>query len=722
MAQDAPRYVRLVLAVHAALLLLVIVVVYLATREIYATTQAQAIAQAQENQALVARQTARGVEDYFDAILDTLDLLRLSEREGRATGGGADGTTGGGAAVEEGPQSSAQSSAESSAGPSTLAVMKLAAEAGLAVPTADPTADPSTGPAADPAAAPTSRPRSTEQLREAVVSGIERASEDGQFRPPPAFWTIAASLWEQLDDRATALIVYNRRPGGRMPGGGRLAARVLREYRDPDAPPLDPLLRDATGWLEQLKGPGVSGLYGDPGSRSLLAAVPLGQDSPLLIVAVIPRRAVVDRFLAALNSGADRGVNATLLDGVGVILGGPDHALVAKSILTDIPDPDFQEFVSGVINMANQGDARPQRRVIDHPLEIGGKTLAEAVASFHPVHVGRQTWWVMVLGSLADVNSVVDDTFSRAGKWAAGLIIAITAILTSTAVQTIKARNRLEKMRTDLLDKELGQARRIQLDWLPPPHGEGKGMKIVAVNEPASHISGDFYDWFDLDDGRTVLTIGDVTGHGMSAAFLMATCQLLVRNTMVQVEDPGRTLEEVNRQLCVQAFNGQFVTMLIAIVDPVAGTMQVSCAGHPPPLTSGPNGFEPLDVDAQLVLGVEADMDFPTQTLRLRDGACLLLYTDGVTEAQNRSGDRYSVEQLAEELDPTLDTADDLARAVHAVVDFFRDGHPIDDDLTYVAVRLEPSPARDADPASDPVADPSAAPDALTSAPVGVQS
>ena len=62
--------------------------------------------------------------------------------------------------------------------------------------------------------------------------------------------------------------------------------------------------------------------------------------------------------------------------------------------------------------------------------------------------------------------------------------------------------------------------------------------------------------------------IGDVTGHGMSAAFLMATAQLLVRNTLPQSRDPGRCLEEVNRQLCVQVFNGQFVTMQLLVIDP----------------------------------------------------------------------------------------------------------------------------------------------------------
>ena len=688
--QDAPKYVRLVLALHAALLVVVIAVVYVATRTIYYSTQQQAITQAQENQALVARQTAAAVENYFDSILDVLDLLRLSDKTGRPTVPGdqpASSGTSGAAAPPPGVTRTAGALAPADASdPATRAATELPPE-----PT--PEID-STQPAG---------PRATEQLREAVVNGIERASEDGRFQPPPGFWTFSASLWEQLGSRATGMVVYNRRPGGRTgaviygtgPGAvtDKLAGRVLREYKEPRAAPLRPVLEDATTWIEQLKGPAVSGLYGLPGQRSILAAVPLGQDSPVVIVAVIARKSIVEKFLSDLNHGEGRRVNATLLDPVGTIIGGPDPTLIGRSILTDIPDAEFQEFVSGVITQANQGTPRPQRRVIDRPLQLGAATIAEAVATFHPVQIGSRTWWVMVLGSMSDVNAVVDDTFSRAGKWALFVIVAITAILVSTAIQTIKARNRIEKMRTDLLDKELGQARRIQLDWLPPPHGEGKGMKIVAVNEPASHISGDFYDWFDLPDGRTVLTIGDVTGHGMSAAFLMATCQLLVRNTMVQVADPGRTLEEVNRQLSVQAFNGQFVTMLVAIVDPQRGTMEVACAGHPPPLTTGPNGFAPMDVDPQLVLGVEADMDFPTQTLRLEPGACLLLYTDGVTEAQNQKGERYSAEQLAEELDPTIDNADDLARAVHAVVDFFREGHPIDDDLTYVAVHLEPTGA-----------------------------
>ena len=176
----------------------------------------------------------------------------------------------------------------------------------------------------------------------------------------------------------------------------------------------------------------------------------------------------------------------------------------------------------------------------------------------------------------------------------------------------------------------------------------------------------------------------------MAAAFLMATCQLLVRNALVQNQDPGRTLEEVNRQLCSQQFTGQFVTLMVTIVDPATGRLDVACAGHPPPLVGDADaGFRPMDVQAELVLGIESDMDFPTQTFDLPAGACLLLYTDGVTEAEAPDGERYSTDLLAASLDRHLDNADDLARAVRAAVDDFREGQPIADDLTYVAVHLE---------------------------------
>ena len=245
-----------------------------------------------------------------------------------------------------------------------------------------------------------------------------------------------------------------------------------------------------------------------------------------------------------------------------------------------------------------------------------------------------------------------------------------------------------------LLTRELSQARDIQLAWLPDRQPSGGMIDIAAINSPASHISGDFYNWFELPDGRVAVTIGDVTGHGMAAAFLMATTQLLVRNTMMRIGDPGRCLEEVNRQLCVQVFNGQFVTMSLLILDIPNAQMEVATAGHPSPLLADGESFQPLPLEPQLVLGVDRDTKYETEKYPLSPEASLLLYTDGVVECPDVQFTRFGKERLRGALYGRYDTAQAILDRVVNAVDAFRGTRMLDDDLTLVAVQLQPLPAR----------------------------
>ncbi len=210
------------------------------------------------------------------------------------------------------------------------------------------------------------------------------------------------------------------------------------------------------------------------------------------------------------------------------------------------------------------------------------------------------------------------------------------------------------------------------------------------MNSPASHISGDFYNWFELPDGRMVVAVGDVTGHGMAAAFLMATAQLLVRNTMMRLGDPGRCLEEVNRQLCVQVFNGQFVTMLLMILDLKRNKLQIATAGHPAPLLADGESFHPLTLEPQLVLGVDRDTRYVTETHALTPDASLLLYTDGVVECPDHQYVRFGDERLRRALDGRCESAQVMLDRVVNAVDEFRGTRALDDDLTLVAVQLQP--------------------------------
>jgi sigma-B regulation protein RsbU (phosphoserine phosphatase) len=216
---------------------------------------------------------------------------------------------------------------------------------------------------------------------------------------------------------------------------------------------------------------------------------------------------------------------------------------------------------------------------------------------------------------------------------------------------------------------------------------------VAAINIPASHISGDFYNWFELPDGRLVVTVGDVTGHGMSAAFLMATTQLLVRNTLCRVGDPGRCLEEVNDQLCVQVFNGQFVTMLILVLDVAAAQVEIASAGHPAPLLADGESFQPLPIESQLVLGVERGSSFTTQRRPLPPGASLLLYTDGVVDCVSSTGGRFGAEDLRRALYGRYDSAQAMLDAVATRIAAFRGNCELIDDLTLVAIQLPPASA-----------------------------
>jgi hypothetical protein len=157
-----------------------------------------------------------------------------------------------------------------------------------------------------------------------------------------------------------------------------------------------------------------------------------------------------------------------------------------------------------------------------------------------PDQAARKTWWLYIATATSEVDGVLWKMYWRAIIWAGVAIVGMTALLVSTSIVLIRGRVRMERLRHEMLRKELDQARDIQLAWLPEQgiSAHAQTIDLAAVNVPASHISGDFYNWFDLDDGRTVVVIGDVTGHGMAAAFLMATTQLLVRTTMPRVGDP----------------------------------------------------------------------------------------------------------------------------------------------------------------------------------------
>ncbi len=194
----------------------------------------------------------------------------------------------------------------------------------------------------------------------------------------------------------------------------------------------------------------------------------------------------------------------------------------------------------------------------------------------------------------------------------------------------------------------------------------------------------------------------------------MASTQLLVRTTLPGLCDPGKCLQQVNHQLCVQAFNGQFVTMVLLIIDAQNGRVDLASAGHPLPLLASHAGAAAVRAEPDLVLGVESNSKYHTQSFTIRAGDSLLLYTDGVVDSENPAGERFGVKRLISCAAQARGGAQALIDAVVSAVTGFRSESARADDVTLLAVRLSaavhPSPAQHSPPIDSKALEPVSAP------------
>lgn len=179
--------------------------------------------------------------------------------------------------------------------------------------------------------------------------------------------------------------------------------------------------------------------------------------------------------------------------------------------------------------------------------------------------------------------------------------------------------------------RELGLARSIQKSLLPKRR-RGK-FPLIGVNLPANEISGDFYDYFDLPDGRVAFFIGDISGKGLDASFLMVRVASLLRWAGKEAPAPRAWLKDVNMELCKTLQNGRFVCAVVGRYDPRTGVAEFASAGFPPALLHDGSAFREINADGP-PLGILADADYGEQRIELGTRA-LYFFSDGATDARD---------------------------------------------------------------------------------------
>jgi serine phosphatase RsbU (regulator of sigma subunit) len=240
--------------------------------------------------------------------------------------------------------------------------------------------------------------------------------------------------------------------------------------------------------------------------------------------------------------------------------------------------------------------------------------------------------------------------------------------------------------------QELTVAAEIQASFLPASLPSIAGWQLAAALRPARQTSGDFYDLMELPEGHLGLLIADVTDKGTGAALFMALSRTLIRTYAFEYpEQPEKALHVANTRILLDSRSSMFVTVFYGILDPASGTLCYCNAGHNPPyLLSAHAEPRPLR-NTGIPLGIEHDTSWTAATVQLGPDDMLVLYTDGVTEAQNANGELFEVERLLDAARSCHEhTAQAVQNAILAAVDRFVGDAAQFDDLTVMTLLRAP--------------------------------
>jgi len=213
------------------------------------------------------------------------------------------------------------------------------------------------------------------------------------------------------------------------------------------------------------------------------------------------------------------------------------------------------------------------------------------------------------------------------------------------------------------------------------------------MNVPARQVSGDYFDYIKIDDARLGVAIADVSGKGVPASLIMAICRSVLRSQAVGNPSPADVLQKVNRQLYPDIKEDMFISMAYLVLDHGHGCVTLARAGHDSPLLykQTTQTIEPLKTPG-MVVGIDSGDVFDRLTTNvavgLGPGDCILLYTDGITEALNSEGNEFGLDRTIESV---RSSAKEGAQAiVTRLVDDLRNfvgSTPQNDDITLIAIR-----------------------------------
>ncbi len=361
----------------------------------------------------------------------------------------------------------------------------------------------------------------------------------------------------------------------------------------------------------------------------------------------------------------DRGIIETINPATIKMFGYSDQELIGHNIKMLMPEP-----------FAGEHDRYLQHFLTTRVAKIIGKTRQEVT--------GKRA-----NGELFPIDLVISEIMTNERSEFIGIIRDTTDY--KQAAFEIEKLRQVEQQRLDSLQNELEMAAQVQKNMLPlnfPLYPQCKEFDVFASMVPAKQIGGDFYDIFLMNEHQLFIAIGDVSGKGISAALHMAQCVAHLRMLSLHESRPHKILRKLNNLLCENNDSGMYVTLCCGILDVLSGEFVYSNAGHNPPLSNATNDcFEFMPVPKSIVLGYMTDVKYSSLTVQLNPGHSVFLYTDGVTEAENKQQNLFSDERLLELLVTSGEMgAQKTIQFVNTEINRFTEGNEPSDDITMLSL------------------------------------
>ena len=302
--------------------------------------------------------------------------------------------------------------------------------------------------------------------------------------------------------------------------------------------------------------------------------------------------------------------------------------------------------------------------------------------------VGGRTGWSMAI--------VFSEKEMYKGLRSVGLKLQILMILGLALMvyimwRMVRGFKRLQAVSAEKerIGSELRIASNIQNGMLPktfPPYPDLDELALYGTLMSAKEVGGDLYD-FSVRDYKAYFCVGDVSGKGVPASLVMAVTRSLFRSVSARVEDPGQIMSQINNAMSEMNENSMFVTLFIGVLDLHTGNLTYSNAGHCAPVLLGEKPM-PVEMDANIPVGIMADWQFTSQNVTLKPGQTLFIYTDGLTEAENATHEQFGEERMMEVLAKSDTAPRPLIENIIQEVHHFVGQAEQSDDLTILAVQF----------------------------------